>query len=109
MSLSESTAPDEDPFDVLGLSPDATEEAIRARYLSLVRVHPPERDPKAFQRIAAAYQAAKDPTIVAAKLLDLPDEDDPPTWEQTIRREASQPPRMSPTLLSSLGNRTSQT
>lgn len=45
---------------VLGLSPSATGEEIRRRYLELVRAHPPSRDPERFQRIGAAWDALKD-------------------------------------------------
>ncbi len=45
---------------VLGLSPSATGEEIRRRYLELVRAHPPGEEPERFQRITAAYEALKD-------------------------------------------------
>ena len=44
----------------LGLSPRASTTEIRQRYLELVRVHPPGRDPERFQRIATAYEALQD-------------------------------------------------
>ena len=48
------------PYLVLGLEPSATGEAIRRRYLELVREHPPGRDTGRFQRVTAAYEALKD-------------------------------------------------
>ena len=48
------------PYLVLGLSPLATGEEIRRRYLELVRAHPPGRDPERFQQITAAGEALKD-------------------------------------------------
>ena len=45
---------------VLGLSPSASPAEIRRRYLQLIRMHPPARDPERFQRIATAYDALKD-------------------------------------------------
>ena len=48
------------PYLVLGLSPSATTQEIRRRYLELVRVHRPGRDPERLQRITAAYEALKD-------------------------------------------------
>lgn len=45
---------------VLGLSPSASQGEIRRRYLRLIRLHPPARDPERFQRIATAYDALKD-------------------------------------------------
>ena len=44
----------------MGLPPNATEEAIRRRYLELVRLYPPSRSPQRFQRINAAYDVLKD-------------------------------------------------
>ncbi len=46
-------------FYILGLPDDADEEAVRRRYLELVRRHPPEKDPELFQRITAAYEAVR--------------------------------------------------
>ena len=44
----------------LGLSPAASGEEIRRRYLELVRAHPPSRESENSQRIIAAYEALKD-------------------------------------------------
>lgn len=44
---------------VLGLEPGATDEAVRERYLTLVRIHPPEQDPQGFQDISLAYERLK--------------------------------------------------
>ena len=49
-----------DPLAVLGLSPDSDDEAIRRRYLELVRQHSPERDPKRFATIRQAYDSLRD-------------------------------------------------
>ena len=48
------------PYLVLGLSPSATGEEIRRRYLELVRAHRPGEDPERFQQITGAYEALKD-------------------------------------------------
>ena len=48
---------------VLGLPPGAAGEEVRRRYLELVKEHPPGRDPEAFQRIAAAYEALRDDRV----------------------------------------------
>ena len=37
-----------DPYETLGLSPDAGESEIRRRYLELVREFPPDRAPERF-------------------------------------------------------------
>ena len=44
----------------LGLSPSASAEEIRRRYLALIRAHPPSREPEHSRRIIAAYEALKD-------------------------------------------------
>ena len=48
------------PYLVLGLSPDASGDEIRRRYLQLVKENPPGRKRDRFQRITAAYEALKD-------------------------------------------------
>ena len=47
-------------FLALGISPSASREEIRQRYLQLVRTHPPGRDPERFQQITSAYEALQD-------------------------------------------------
>lgn len=54
-------APNESPFDVLGVAEDADDEAIRAAYLRRVKECPPDRSPEEFERIRDAYDALKDP------------------------------------------------
>lgn len=49
-----------DPYEVLGLSPDADDKTIRARYLKLVREFSPERHPEKFMQIRQAYELLKD-------------------------------------------------
>ena len=49
-----------DPYEVLGLSTDSDDEAIRRRYLELVRQFPPERNPEKFAAVRAAYENLKD-------------------------------------------------
>jgi curved DNA-binding protein CbpA len=50
-----------DPYQTLGLSPEADEAAVRRRYLELVRRHPPDRSPDRFAEIRAAYEQLRDP------------------------------------------------
>lgn len=50
-----------DPYQVLGVRPGCSEEEIRQRYLTLVRQHPPERDPQQFAAIRQAYEKLRDP------------------------------------------------
>lgn len=49
-------------WEILGLSPDASDETIRERYLELVRRFPPERFPEKFAEIRSAYDILKDLT-----------------------------------------------
>ena len=60
-----------DPYDVLGVDRDADDEAIRRRYLELVRENPPERAPERFAEIREAYDRLRDPIVhLEARLLD---------------------------------------
>lgn len=95
----------DDPFEVLGISRDASEESIRATYLELVKKFPPERDPEKFRQIQAAYAAAKDPLQLAQRLLDSLDPDDIPEWSDAIDEHEKRPPKLKVDFLLSLGNR----
>jgi curved DNA-binding protein CbpA len=48
-----------DPYVILGLAPDADDEAVRRAYLAAVALCPPERDPKRFESLRAAYEALR--------------------------------------------------
>jgi curved DNA-binding protein CbpA len=50
-----------DPYELLGVAPDADEAEIRRRYLELVREFSPERAPERFAAIRAAYDEVRDP------------------------------------------------
>jgi curved DNA-binding protein CbpA len=49
-----------DPYEVLGLSPEADDDTIRRRYLELVRQYSPEHHPQKFAAIRAAYEQLRD-------------------------------------------------
>lgn len=49
-----------DPFVVLGVAEDAGDEAIKGRYLAMVRAFPPDREPERFQAYRRAYEAIRD-------------------------------------------------
>jgi curved DNA-binding protein CbpA len=49
-----------DPYTVLGVPPDADDEAIRRRYLELTREFTPEHHPDRFAAVRAAYEKVKD-------------------------------------------------
>ena len=50
----------DDPHLVLGLPPDCDDEAIRRRYLELVRQFSPEHHPEKFAAVRAAYERLRD-------------------------------------------------
>lgn len=94
-----------DPFTILGVSSDADEAEIRARYLELVKQFPPEREPDKFREIRSAFEAAKDPLTIAWRLTAIPDEDAPPSWTSVLAAQKQHRPRLTPAFLLSLGNR----
>lgn len=94
----------DDPFLRLGVSRDAGEAEVRARYLTLVKQFPPEQEPEKFREIRAAYEAAKDPLSIARRLV-LPPEDAVPQWSDVLQTQKRNPPSLSPAFLLSLGNR----
>src|ERR1700682_1616252 len=49
-----------DPYSVLGLPPDSNDEAIRHRYLELVKQFSPEHHPDKFAAIRGAYESLRD-------------------------------------------------
>jgi curved DNA-binding protein CbpA len=49
-----------DPYQILGISPASDDEAIRGRYLELVRQFSPERNPEKFAEIRNAYEQLRD-------------------------------------------------
>lgn len=80
-----------DPFTILGLPPDAGDEAIRRRYLELAREFPPEQHPERFAKIRAAYERVKDlDARVRYRLFETGRED---TIEAIIEEAACRTPR----------------
>jgi curved DNA-binding protein CbpA len=49
-----------DPYAILGLSADSDDEAIRRRYLELIRQFPPERHAEKFAAVRQAYESLRD-------------------------------------------------
>jgi curved DNA-binding protein CbpA len=49
-----------DPYAVLGLPPNSDDDAIRRRYLELVRQFSPEHHPAKFATVRAAYESLRD-------------------------------------------------
>jgi curved DNA-binding protein CbpA len=80
-----------DPYTVLGVAPDADDEAIRRRYLELIREFPPEHHGERFSVIRAAYEKVKDiDARVRYRLFDAGRED---TIESIIEEVACRTPR----------------
>jgi curved DNA-binding protein CbpA len=48
------------PFDLLGVMPDANDKAVRSAYLEAVKRFPPEHCPDQFCAVNEAYQTIKD-------------------------------------------------
>ncbi len=63
-----------DPYRVLGLQRNATDEAIKAAYFEAVPRHAPDQDPEGFERIRRAYDWLRTPERrQAAEALTLRD------------------------------------
>ena len=50
----------QNPYTVLGIPRNASPEAVKKAYFSLIRKHPPEKDPQGFKRIRLAYDSLRD-------------------------------------------------
>jgi curved DNA-binding protein CbpA len=51
----------DDPRQILGVSPEAGDEEIRAAYLRKVKEYPPDRAPREFEKVRDAYETLRDP------------------------------------------------
>ncbi|MFO0964930.1 MAG: J domain-containing protein [Gemmataceae bacterium] len=81
----------DDPFEILGLDSGATDEAIRNRYLELVRRHTPERDPQRFTAVREAYERLRDwKTRLEHRLFDAGNRE---TLDHLIEEWACRKPR----------------
>ena len=76
-----------DPYIVFGLDASADDDAIRQRYLQLVRENPPERAPDRFAEIHAAYEQLRDVETSWERRLFLLKESEP--VETVIERRLS--------------------
>jgi len=59
----------DDPLQVLGVSPEAGDDEIRAAYLRKVKEYPPDRDPREFEKVRDAYESLRDPRRRVRQLL----------------------------------------
>ncbi|NOX25780.1 MAG: J domain-containing protein [Deltaproteobacteria bacterium] len=67
------------PFQILRLTDDADEEAVKKAYLAGVQRYSPDQSPREFQRIRAAYETIKtqrDRLSFQLFACSLPDTDD---------------------------------
>ena len=55
-----------DPFSILGVDEDASDDEIKRRYLALVRSFPPDREPERFQTYRAAFEALCAPSAIGS-------------------------------------------
>jgi hypothetical protein len=55
--------------ETLGVPANASEEEIRAAYLTKVKEFPPDRNPEEFERIRDAYETLRDPRKRAKAML----------------------------------------
>ncbi|BCG64336.1 MAG: molecular chaperone DnaJ [Methyloprofundus sp.] len=61
------------PYQILGVTVDAGDAAIKQAYLQQVKINPPDRDAEKFQKIHDAYTAIKDhQSRVKHELFTLP-------------------------------------
>jgi curved DNA-binding protein CbpA len=67
--------PSEDPREVLGVGPEATDSEIRSAYLQKVKARPPDRFPAEFEKIRDAYELLRDPRARTRQLLLSADAD----------------------------------
>jgi curved DNA-binding protein CbpA len=80
-----------DPYAILGLGPDADDEAVRRAYLAAVAACPPERDPQRFESLRTAYEALR---THRARLAQALFDQSPPTLTDILdRAEPVGPPR----------------
>ena len=49
------------PYEILGVAENASEQEIRTAYLSKVKEFPPDQSPQEFEGIRDAYEALRDP------------------------------------------------
>jgi uncharacterized protein (DUF1786 family) len=55
--------------EILGVPANASEEEVRAAYLTKVKEFPPDRSPEEFERIRDAYDSLRDPRARAKAML----------------------------------------
>jgi DnaJ-class molecular chaperone len=89
---------------ILGVSEDAPPEAIRSRYLELVRQFPPEAAPERFQEIFKANELLSDPMKQAKAIWNFYDESAPELHAVLDAEAGRVTPRLPKLALLALGN-----
>jgi DnaJ-class molecular chaperone len=87
---------------ILSVSAQASQDELRARYLELVKLHPPDTDADKFHSIYEAYELLKDP-LKQAKAIAYFDREIP-NVNQWISDATIEKPRLPKLPLLSLGN-----
>jgi len=62
---------DENPQTIIGVTPDATPEEIRAAYLNKIKEYPPEKFPAEFERVRDAYTILNDARYRSRLMLQM--------------------------------------
>jgi hypothetical protein len=57
------------PYEILGVPANASEQEIRNAYLSKVKEFPPDQSPQKFEAVRDAYEALRDPRKRAKAML----------------------------------------
>ncbi len=73
-----------DPYEVLGVSRDASARDIKRAYFALVREYPPEEQPDSFKLVRVAYERLRSADVKAETDLFLFQRPEP--WEPRKRR-----------------------
>jgi len=69
MRFDDKSQPGLDPWEVLGVPADASEETLRQAYLKKLRQYPPDRAPEEFERVRDAYDMARKPGMRLGAML----------------------------------------
>ncbi len=57
------------PYEILGVPAEASEQEIRTAYLSKVKEFPPDQSPQEFETVRDAYEVLRDPRKRAQAML----------------------------------------
>ena len=93
-----------DPYQLLGISADASSDDVRQAYLKRVREFPPDRDPDRFREIHDAYTMLSDPLVQAKALLIPPEADQALDLNEVINLAEKRRPRLPKLVLLAMGN-----